>query len=54
MDDIKKRKKEKIFISKFFEDVLVMDKDEAIKQILKSLYVNLKMMDKAKALEAAE
>lgn len=28
--------------------------DEAIKQILKSLYVNLKMMDNAKALEGAE
>ncbi len=32
----------------------LLPEDEAIKQILKSLYVNLKMMDKAKALEAAE
>lgn len=32
----------------------MLPEDEAIKQILKSLYVNLKMMDKAKALEGAE
>ena len=32
----------------------LLPEDEAIKQILKSLYVNLKMMDKAKALEDAE
>ena len=32
----------------------LLPQDEAIKQILKSLYVNLKMMDKAKALEGAE
>ena len=32
----------------------MLPEDEAIKQILKSLYVNLKMMDKAKALEGAQ
>ncbi len=32
----------------------LLPEDEAIKQILKSLYVNLKMMDKAKELEAAQ
>ena len=32
----------------------LLPEDEAIKQILKSLYVNLKMMDKAKALEGAQ
>ncbi len=32
----------------------LLPEDEAIKQILKSLYVNLKMMDKAKALEGGE
>ena len=32
----------------------MLPEDEAIKQILKSLYVNLKMMDKAKELEGAQ
>ena len=49
MDEV--RKQALPYVEKAHE---LLPEDEAIKQILKSLYVNLKMMDKAKALEGAE
>ena len=49
MDEV--RKQALPYVEKAHE---LLPEDEAIKQILKSLYVNLKMMDKAKALESAE